>query len=362
MRRPSDLDAMIERGRDLVSDGASLTSDWFTTSARVWVGVGTLLLLGILPFTLSPFDTIHVIRIFYLMLFAISWDVFSGYTGELSLGHAFFFGLGGYGTATFNVHLGFSPWISILLGTVIAVLGGLLVGIPTLRLRGQYITFVTLIVPFLLLRVLIVFSGVFGGTGGFLPLPDSLAGTTSGAAITVGNFQSVVLVNYFLSFALLLVVFGITYAMTRSHVGEILTAIRENEAIVAAVGLNVKKYKIFSIAFSAAVGGLAGAMYVHSVAGSPQPSEILSLQLSLNVVIFAILGGMGTIVGPVVGVLVFSLINLLLTVIDGIIQVFDISNLAPIPSMLIAILVLIAIPDGILPWLRSIIAGRRDEN
>jgi branched-chain amino acid transport system permease protein len=330
------------------------------TPKRV-LGLFGLLALALVPLAASLTDLIELIGLLYLILFAMSWDAVSGYTGQLSLGHAFFFGLGGYTTTVANVQHGLSPALSIPLGVLVAVLGGLLIGVPALRIRGPYLALVTLIAPIILLQLFVLFSSRLPalapaglkGQNGFATSPDAVVGSGSEALIQIEGFRAALLGQYYLSFALLVVVLAALLAVTRSSAGSVFTAIREDERAVSAAGLNPAKFKIFAFTLSAAVGGLAGAMFVHTTAGGAQPSQLLEVLVSVRVIILVVLGGMGTIVGGIVGGVFFLLTTLALGAASdavGTLPVLNtsISNLRPVPLLSIALVTVIFAPRGIL--------------
>lgn len=258
-------------------------------------GVAGLVGLGALPLFLyflgARLAIIRLTYALYIAMFAMSWDAVSGYTGELSFGHAFFFALGGYGSAVLNVQYGLTPSLSIPLGIGLATLGGLAIGIPSLRIQGPYLALVTLIAPLLLFRVIVIFSGTLGGETG-LPRADMLV------SITDATFQN--LVTFYISFAVFLVILGLLLLVTRSDAGVTFFAIRGGEDLVSVTGKNPAKFKVFAFVLSAAVGGGAGAFFVHTV-GQATPSELVALEVSLFPILATIFGGMATIVGAAVG-------------------------------------------------------------
>jgi branched-chain amino acid transport system permease protein len=341
---------------------ADLRGAMAPTPKRI-VGLVGLAGLAAVPLVASLTDLIELIGLLYLMLFAMSWDVVSGYTGQLSLGHAFFFGLGGYTTTVANVQHGISPALSIPLGVLVAVVGGLLIGVPALRIRGPYLALVTLIAPIILLQLFVLFSSRLPvlapaglkGQNGFATSPAPVVGSGSDALVQLSGFRAALMGQYYLSFALLVVVLAVLLAVTRSSAGSVFTAIREDERAVAAAGLNPAKFKIFAFTISAAVGGLAGAMFVHTTAGGAQPSQLLEVLVSVRVIILVVLGGMGTIVGAVVGGVFFMLTTLVLGALDsavGMVPVLNtgIANLRPVPLLSIALVTVIFAPRGILGW------------
>ena len=110
---------------------------------------------------------------FYFGMFAMSWDTVSGYTGEISFGHALFFAVGGYTSTLLNLGYGISPALSIPAGVVLAAVAGVLIGVPALRVRGPYLSLITLVAPLILLQVFVIFGNIFGGELG-LSAPTGL--------------------------------------------------------------------------------------------------------------------------------------------------------------------------------------------
>ena len=278
-----------------------------------------------------------------------------------------FFAAGGYSTTVLNLQHGISPLVSIPMAMLLAGLLGLLVGIPALRLRGPYLSLVTLIVPLIMLQLAILFSGKLPylapdglkGTGGFIISPDPIVGTQPRSVVSVDSFQTAVIADYYVSFALFVLVLGALYGITCTDAGAVFTAIRENEDVVTAVGLTASTFKIFAFVVSGAAGGLAGAMFVHSTTGHPLPQILLELRVSLQVIVMAVLGGMGTIVGAAVGAVFVAVFNELIGSIRVTIPLLGTQPgaLEPIPVFLLGVLVLLAHPEGILPGAISL--GRR---
>ncbi|HIC96090.1 TPA: branched-chain amino acid ABC transporter permease [Candidatus Bipolaricaulota bacterium] len=284
-------------------------------------GGGGLILLLVLALALLPYLPIFhpqrgdpwitaFILANYLAVFAMSWDILSGYTGQISFGQAFFIGAAGYTGGLANVGWGWPLFLSIPLGIFVAVLLGLLVGLPTLRLRGAYLALVTLFLPILGMKLVSIerFAGITGGGLG-------RAGLTPLAAVALRDFNGngridradillryakVQRIDYYYSLGLMVLVACLLLWLARSKVGKVFEAIREDEEAVEAAGINTAKYKILAFLISSGVAGLGGAFYAHYWQ-SLVPSEMLSLDLSLKVIIAAVFGGMGTILGPILG-------------------------------------------------------------
>lgn len=271
------------------------------------LGILALVVLAVAPFYVSFLTLQRLTLALYIGMFAMSWDVVSGYTGEISFGHAFFFALGGYTSVVLSTSLGLSPLVTIVLGVVVAALGGVLIGVPALRVSGPYLSLITLIAPLLLLQVFVIFSDTFGGETGLSP-PPAIVGTREDSVFTISNdvgalsaVDAVRVLDFYLAYVLFVVILVGLLVITRSNAGAVFYAIRSGEDVVAATGKNPAKFKIFVFVLSAAVGGLAGGFLAHSGVGGATPGDLLNLELSLLVIIASVLGGMGTIVGAAIG-------------------------------------------------------------
>ncbi|MFB6269605.1 MAG: branched-chain amino acid ABC transporter permease [Halobacterium sp.] len=270
-----------------------------TLALRHRIGLVALALLGTAPLWVPLLyaggqGLLHLRTLTAAMffgMFAMSWDAVSGYTGQISFGHSLFFTVGGYGSALLNLGWGVPPVLAVVLATLLAAAVGVLVGVPALRLEGPYLSLVTLVAPLILLQVFVVYSDVFGGELGISnPAP----------LVETGSFAQETTAFFYVAFGLFVAILVVLLAVTRSDAGAVFTAIREDEQAVAAAGLNPAKFKIFAFVLSAAVGGVAGAVFVHTI-GKPSPSQLLVLTVSTEVIIASVVGGMGTITGAAVG-------------------------------------------------------------
>jgi branched-chain amino acid transport system permease protein len=303
---------------------------------RQQLGVLGLVGLAVLPVFIGPLAALTMASALFFGMFAMSWDAVSGYTGQISFGHGVFFAVGAYTTTLLNLGHSISPLLSIPAGVILAAVAGVLIGVPALRLRGPYLSLVTLVAPLILLQIFIYYSGIFGGELG-LSSPPNLLGYAPYA-------------NYYLAFFLFLFILIVLLAVTRSNAGAVFTAIREDEDAVAAAGLNPAKFKIFAFVLSAAIGGLAGAMFVHTPVGSPRPSVLFTLVVNVEVIIAAVLGGMGTIVGAAVGGMFFFLFREWLSGVGWAIPVLGapVSNFDFLIFSIITLVLLFVLPGGFL--------------
>lgn len=299
----------------------------FVLPTRV-IAVLFVLLLVLLPLLTRDMYILRILAIAAIFsIYAASWDLLSGFVGQVSFGHALFFGVAAYTTALLNLRLGLSPVITIPLGAFAAVLVGLLVGIPCLRLKGPYLGLATLAFPIMLMGIIFVFPGFFGGELG-------ISGIT--------RLASSRLTEYYIAVICMLVLCYIMWKITDSKIGIIFHAIREDEIAVRASGINTIKYKLLAFCLSGFFAGLAGGLYTHflRIAG---PS-MLAVFMSFQAIIWAIFGGIVTIYGAVVGVFIlFPALEILRAAAEYRMLIFA----------LIVLLVLRVMPQGITTFARD---------
>ena len=295
--------------------------------SRVAVIVFVLVMLLLPLVSRDPYLLRILVLTSIFAIFAASWDLLSGYTGQLNFGHALFFGVGAYGAAMLNLHAHIPPWGSIPLGAAAAVVAGLIVGIPSLRLRGTYLSLTTLAFPIVLMGLVFAVPDFTGGELG-------VSGIARLAKTRVGDYYVAVLLMLGLCFLM--------WKITDSNTGIIFHAIREDEIAVRAAGINTTRYKLLAFSLSGFFAGIAGGLYAHfmRIAG---PST-LEVSLSFTVVIWAIFGGVVTIYGPVGAVFVlFPLLEVLRVVQDYRTLLFA----------GVVLVILFYMPDGLFPWLRD---------
>jgi branched-chain amino acid transport system permease protein len=272
------------------------------------VGLLGILSLFVLPLVIPAIYAIYLSSALFFATFVMSWDFVSGYTGEISFGHGLFFGVGGYTSGMLNLHMGIDPWIAAPLGAVAAGLAGLLIGFPSLRVKGPYFSLITLVTPIILISVFRFFPDLTGGELGLVSVGTVEKFSAIGPIPSPG-FDPYS--GYYLALFVFLFALVVFVAITRSDAGMVFTAIRADEISVAATGKNPAKFKLFAFVLSGLIGGLAGAMYGHSVGGF-NVSELLALIISIEVIVAAILGGIGTITGAAIGGLFFYLLRVFL--------------------------------------------------
>lgn len=264
---------------------------------------GIVGLLAVLPLlgVLAPSWYSLLIGTFVFALYAMSWDLLGGYAGQINLGHALFVGVAAYASGLLSLRLGWSPAATIPLGMLASVGVGALVGAPAVRLRGPYLALTTLIALIAAEKLVLIYSDVTGGSSGLNFTPRSFF-PPLGYAVPLDQVR---LITYYYALGLLALVGLVLVGLAHSKWGAVFEAIREDEAAVEAAGINPAKFKITAFMVSGAAAGLAGAAYVHlpTLAGVQPagPGGVLNLDLSLLIIVACVVGGLGTMIGPLVG-------------------------------------------------------------
>jgi branched-chain amino acid transport system permease protein len=295
--------------------------------SRVVVVVFCIFLLLLPLFYKDPYVFRILIQASIFAIFAASWDLLSGFTGQMNFGHALFFGVGAYTAALLNLHLHIPPWGSVPLGAIAAVVAGLIVGIPCLRLKGTYLALTTLSFPIILMGIVFSLPGITGGELGISGI-SRLSGTRTS--------------DYYISVVLMLGLTTLMWKITDSKTGIIFHAIREDELAVKASGINTTRYKLLAFSLSGFFAGLSGGLYAHfmRIAG---PST-LEVGLSFTVVIWAVFGGIVTIYGPVAAVFIlFPLLEFL----------HFWPEYRTLMFAVVILLILLYMPEGLIPWVRD---------
>jgi len=256
------------------------------------LGIFSALVL-LLPVFMSDLYLLEILFLcHYYAILACSWDLLTGYTGNVNFGHAFFVGGAGFTGALLNIHLNWQPWITLPVGGLVAALFGLIVGSFTLRLKGPYFAGVTFCFAALLYKLVMGASQVLGGEEGLFGI-CGLAETSLG--------------NYYFSAILMLATVFFLYFLSRSSFGLVLRSIGENETASESSGINTTFYKVTAFVISAFFAGVAGGMYCH--AQMHVGPELAHDSLSGLILMMAVVGGMGSITGPILGAYLLTGLN-----------------------------------------------------
>ena len=264
---------------------SAITSGW-----SVCVAVAALALAAF-PFAVGDtfYQQIVVMTLMYGALGA-AWNLVGGFLGRVSFGHAVFLGLGAYTTLLLLLHVKLSPWFGIPAGGIVAAAAAIVVGRPTLRLTGHYFAMATIAVLAVAHVLMINWTWAGGAVGLEAPIANS-------AWLLI--FRSRV-PYYWIALALAGFTLSVTYALAHSKAGYYWRAINGDEAAARSLGVPAERYKMLAFALSAALTGVWGGFYAIYI-GFIDPDSAFSLTLSIQVVLVAILGGVGTIAGPWLG-------------------------------------------------------------
>ncbi len=266
-----------------------------TTGNRPWrLPVVTLAALGILPFLVT--NAYYRDWMFMAYLWgglSAAWNIIGGYAGQLSIGHAMFFGLGAYASTLLYVDFGLSPWVGMLVGGLIAVLAAFVLGATTFRLRGSFFVLSTIAFSEVLRLMAIAWRSLTRGSLGIIiDFKPSLAHMT-----WRGKLPYV-----YLAFAYMALIYILCIVIERTKFGYSLVALRENEDAAQALGVNTARNKVIALVLSAfltAVGGTLYAQYRLFI----EPDMVFRVMVSVQMTLIAIIGGLGTALGPIIGAL-----------------------------------------------------------
>jgi len=256
-----------------------------------------LAILVALPAVLGSRALSVFVFIFFYAYLGQAWNLVSGYGGQLSAGHAAFVGVGAYTTTMLAMHAGVSPWLGMFAGAALAALLGAVVGFLGFRfgLRGFYFVLLTVAAAEVCRIVALNTDAVGGAVGLYIPF--------TGNAWQL-QFQD----NrgyYYVALALMLLATGVVALVERSRLGAYLMAIREDEDAAEALGVDTLRYKLVALVLSAFLTGLGGAFYANYLF-SLQPNAVFGIPLSVDIILRPVVGGSGTLMGPILGSFILS--------------------------------------------------------
>lgn len=260
-------------------------------------------------------------------VFAASWDLLAGVTGQFSFGQALFFGVAAYVSGYLNLYLGLPPWMTVPLGGALGVVVGFVVALPSLRLKGPYFAITSLIFPSILSGIIFMYPELTGGEEGLYGLTQ---------------LSNNITVTYYLSLFLMLISIFTLFKLASSTIGMIFRSIRDDEDVAEASGINTVKYKFLSFGLSGLFAGIAGSFQAHLLMFVGP--YIFNPFYSLQAILYAGLGGIGTIVGSVGGAYLMSILNEILR---------DLVEFRILITAIVMLLVFRYLPEGLFRWISS---------
>jgi branched-chain amino acid transport system permease protein len=290
-----------------------------------WIAAAAVAVAAALPLWLSAYLLGVLTAAYYFGVFGMAWDLLFGFAGEVNFGPTFLIGLGAYAAAILDNTLALPIPVCILGGAAAALIGGLLLAVPALRLRGPYFGVVTLVAVLLLQNAIVIFAGVTGGEIG-MTVPDVLSIDAN--------------VNYWYALGFLVLCAILLFGLSRSPIGLILQACGQDPIEAQALGFNVVKHKVAAFCISAIFSGTAGAMLIFYM-GTASVDTVVSISIGVQVIIAAVLGGRRTIIGAALGAVFLILASELLRPL-GQLNTFIVAA--------VALAVILFFPDGLLGY------------
>lgn len=337
---------------------AAAMSPFPRTVSPVGIGLAILFLavMLLLPFWGTPYILTVATTVFYLALIGQSWNIMLGFAGLLSIGHALFVGIGSYASAYLFTALGIPPIVGVVPAVVLAVLAGMFIGYLGFRFAIGGVYFALLTIAFAeFVRIVVDHTSWLGAAQGYF-LKVSAADRKG---IDLVNLRGAPEMYYYLSMALALGALALCWFLLRSRLGYYWQAIRDDEEAAQSLGVNVFRYKMLAVIVSSALAGVAGVFYAF-YQNSLFPEIVFNIERSIEVTLGPIVGGVGTLLGPLFGAFLLTplgegitdLIDLLKSwgVIDKNAKLDGLKLL--VWGTVVAMIVMFK-PKGLWPWFRD---------
>lgn len=271
------------------------------TAAKLTISVAAGVFLLILPHFLGGYFLDLITMTFFFTYLGTAWNILGGYAGQFSFGHAAFFGVGAFTSTALQLHWGINPWIGMVIGGFFGLVLGILVGSLTFRygLRGAYFALAMLAVAEMLRLLAVEWTSVKYPLGMIIPLrADSLLHLQFAKRTPF----------YYIIFGMMLIALLVTRLIENGRIGSYFKAIRENEEAADALGINIFKYKLSAMAISAFLTAVAGTLYAQYYL-TIDPDSVFGIGLSIEVLLGPIIGGAGTVLGPLVGATILEVLK-----------------------------------------------------
>lgn len=268
-----------------------------TDFGRLWMAIGLIALFFVLPFLSGPYFLYVLNMIGIAAIAALGLNILIGFTGQISLGHGAFFGVGAYAGAILATRVGFPFWLCVPAAGLVTALVGMVFGIPSGRLKGLYLTIATLAGQFIIEYILVHWEGLTQGTMGII-LP-----VASIFSLEIDSDREFFYVIYICLAAITLM----TVNIMRTRFGRAFVAIRDNDRAAEGMGIPIFGYKLLSFAISSFYAGFAGALWAYySISITTEP---FTLGLSVEYIAMIVIGGLGSIPGAIFGAVFITGLN-----------------------------------------------------
>lgn len=249
--------------------------------------------IAVLPliFKSDSFHNILVLLLIYATL-GEAWNIITGFAGQTSFGHAAFFGIGAYASAVLFYKFDISPWVGMFAGGLLAAGVALIISYPTFRLKGSYFAIATLAVAEIIKQLFVSWDFVEGATGISLPIVND--------SWLCMEFHTTKLPYIYIALGLFAIALFACSYIENSKIGFYLKAIRESHEVAESIGINTTNYKTAAMVISAFISAFAGSIYAQYVLYI-DPFMLFTLDISIKIVLLTVLGGIGSIYGPLIG-------------------------------------------------------------
>jgi branched-chain amino acid transport system permease protein len=312
---------------------------------RSWIGIAALLLALIAaPAVANDYLLTILILILYFAYVGQAWNIMMGFAGQLSLGHAIYAGLGGYTAAALYVHYGVGPWIGLLAAIPVAMTCGAVIGFLAFRFGVAGVYFAILTIAFAeFARIGFDHLRFVGGSAGFfLPVAQYTQND-------LWNLRGRPAMFYYVILALTVIAFLLCHALLRSRIGYFWLAIREDEQAARALGINTFRYKMAAVVISAGMTAVAGVFFAFYY-NNLFPEQVFHISRSIEIILAPIIGGIGTLFGPVLGAFVLTGLSEAMTELLHALGI-EIPGAKQVFYGVCLLVVVMMLPDGIWPWL-----------
>jgi branched-chain amino acid transport system permease protein len=317
--------------------------DGIPIRGRVMLAILAAALL-VAPLLANDYLLTVLIIILYYAYTGQAWNLMMGFAGQLSLGHALYTGLGAYVSAALYVHFGIGPWVGLPAAVAVAALAGALLGFLAFRfgVAGVYFAILTIAFAEFARIGFDHFSWVGGSAGFFLPVANYKTND-------LWNLRGAPVMFYYVMLALTVAALVACRLLLKSRMGFYWQAIREDEAAARALGINIFCYKMYAIVLSAGMTSVAG-MFFAFYYNNLFPEQVFSIFRSIELLLGPIIGGIGTLIGPIVGAFLLTGLAESLDILMAALSV-DIPGIKRVFYGVCLLLVVIVLPDGVWPWL-----------
>jgi branched-chain amino acid transport system permease protein len=314
-------------------------------SARALVLLGVLLLVAIAaPLVAGDYLLTVLILILYFAYIGQAWNIMMGFAGQLSLGHALYVGLGAYTAAALYVHFGIGPWIGLLVAVPVAALAGAFIGFLAFRFRvaGVYFAILTIAVAEFARVGFDHLSWTNGSSGLFLPVKQYVGND-------LWHLRGRPAMFYYILLAATVLAFIGCRALLKSRIGYFWLAIREDEEAARSAGIDTFHYKMVAVVISAGMTSFAGVIYAFYY-NNLFPEQVFHISRSIEIILAPIVGGIGTLFGPILGAFILTGLAETLTAAIAALGV-DLPGAKQVFYGICLLLVIVVLPDGVWPWL-----------